>query len=109
MGARVDSYDPDAPRPKPNTVWAWEPTEPHAATLAVVIRCEWNGEEWWVVTATPEQAAQPPARRREHWNDLSRFWEACHAIRGEAGPEATTGIVTGPPQPAETTPPPPSQ
>ena len=96
----IDDGDAQAPRPRPGTFWAWEPARPHAATLVKVSRVRWNGDEWWVATI-PAGAEDPLPGA--HWNNLSRFWEACHHVAARAGvpqDEATT-VRRGHPQPDE--------
>ena len=63
-----DSYEPRAETPAVGSTWVWESNKPHARQNVEVREVKWNGEEWWVKTA---------GQSGEHWNDLSRFWEAC--------------------------------
>lgn len=72
---RVDSYDHDAPTPQVGSRWVWESTQPLATERSVVTEVKWNGEEWWVKTNGPG-SPMFPSSAGEHWNDLSRFWEA---------------------------------
>ena len=75
---KVDSYNPDAPRPKIGSRWVWEIEQPAARTLIEVAEVKWNGEEWWVGTrALIENPTYKPTNREIEWNDLGRFWEAC--------------------------------
>jgi hypothetical protein len=100
----VSSYNRDAPRPLIGTLWVWEPGKPHAIELIKVTAVRWNGEEWWVETEAVVQAplsgeATPGAR---HWNDLSRFWEACHRVQRRPGPGGAPGVTRrGSPYPQE--------
>jgi hypothetical protein len=68
---RVNSYDPEARRPKVGSVWVWELDLLPARALVLVTEVMWNGEEWWVTTESLLGNQGP------HHNDLSRFWEAC--------------------------------
>jgi hypothetical protein len=76
---KADSYNPNAPLPKPGTRWIWEINNPNARALVQVEEVTWNGEEWWVTTSTllPRTESSPPGAESLAYNDLSRFWEAC--------------------------------
>ena len=94
---RIDSYNRTARRPLVGTLWMWEPES--APALIRVTSVVWNGEEWRVGTL-PLPA--PPGPERELWNDLSRFWEACHYVRPQAGPPGVRGATrSGTPEPDE--------
>ena len=67
---RWESYEPRAEKPAAGSTWIWEPNKPHARERVRVVAVTWNGEEWWVRTASRDNGS-------EHLNDLSRFWEAC--------------------------------
>jgi len=98
--SRINSYDISAARPLAGTLWVWEPQA--APALVKVTRVLWNGEEWWVETQS--LADYGPFRQKlgVAWNDLSRFWEACHCVAASAGPPQTKGITRrGDPQPDE--------
>lgn len=89
---RISSYEETARRPRPGTLWVWEPDTP-ARALVKVIEVKWNGEEWWVITESllPRCDPWPPVTDPKYnpnyaWNDLSRFWEACHHVATNAGP-----------------------
>jgi hypothetical protein len=103
--SRVDSYEPRAVRPVVGTIWVWE--HESAPELIKVTAVRWNGEEWFVGTKKLGGVAIPSWRpwladTTESWNDLSRFWEACHYVAKTAGPPSTKGILrTGPPLPGE--------
>ena len=86
MARRIDSYQQTAIRPLPGTLWVWEPEK--APTLIKVVQVLWNGEEWWVATRGLPDAG---LYSRDDWNDLSRFWEACHAVDLAAGPPTGRG------------------
>lgn len=82
---RIDSYEPNAWRPKLGTRWVWEIDQPHARALVEVAEVTWNGEEWWVRTRTllPKPnplEIMPGGFEPTHLNDLSRFWEACTPV-----------------------------
>lgn len=101
---RVNSYDRLAVRPRTGTLWVWEPVT--APALIKVLEVRWNGEEWWIKTVSLADYTTPPALRRpaaENWNDLSRFWEACHHVAMHAGPPGARGALTrrGEPRPEE--------
>jgi hypothetical protein len=78
----ISSHDREAPRPRIGTLWWWEPLGP--MELVRVTEVVWNGEEWWVTTQSV--AEPPPGASGTAWNDLNRFWEACHYVAPEAGP-----------------------
>lgn len=65
----IDSYDRKAPTPELGSRWTWEAGDARAEERIVVTEVRWNGEEWWVRTWGDGTGL-------EHWNDLSRFWEA---------------------------------
>ena len=91
----ISSYDRDAPRPVPGTIWAWEPEKPHAAELVRVTDCRWIGEEWFVATVRVRERAFPPWPLDDLrvWNDLSRFWEACHYVQRFPGVPGRKGVT----------------
>jgi len=95
------SYDRNALRPLPGTLWAWEPRSEHSRALIEVTSVRWNGEEWFVgVRALLASTAFRVLARGVIWNDLERFWEACHYIASEPGPGS--GLArSGAPQPDE--------
>ena len=68
LRTQFDSYEPRALKPAVGSTWIWERDKPHAREQVRVVAVEWNDEEWWVKTASPNGA--------EYLNDLSRFWEA---------------------------------
>lgn len=89
--AHVSSYDAEAPVPREGSVWMWEPNKPHARQRLEVTETKWNGEEWWVKSKNLPTKWSPlrgykgwpvctprtgSAVGEEHWNDLSRFWQA---------------------------------
>jgi helix-turn-helix protein len=79
----VSDYSEDAPRPRPGTLWVWEPEK--APELIRVTRSRWNGEQWWVATRRVSQAGWPEDPRLEVWNELNRFWNACYAVALHSG------------------------
>lgn len=81
----ISSYDRNAVRPLAGTLWAWEPES--APALIRVTSVRWNGEEWYVGTMTLAEYVLPGSLGREVWNDLSRFWEACHRVLAQPGPQ----------------------
>jgi hypothetical protein len=101
--SRIDSYDREATRPLVGTRWVWEPER--APTLIKVTTVRWNGEEWWIGTRTLAEEDLPESMQTigtEMWNDLSRFWEACHHVSLNAGPPSSGGVTrAGEPKPAE--------
>lgn len=101
--SRINSYDRRAPRPLIGTLWVWEPVA--APALIKVSTVRWNGEEWWIGTRTLVEGSLPPALQtaaKESWNDLSRFWEACHHVALNAGPPRAGGVTRrGEPAPGE--------
>lgn len=101
----MSSYDFKARRPVAGSIWVWEPTQP-AAALIMVERVLWNGEEWWIGTSTILDTRLPQPLRLNpelDWNDLSRFWEACHAVATDPGPPRgrSIAVTSGPPSPEE--------
>jgi hypothetical protein len=91
-----------AVRPVVGTVWAWEPEAAHAAALIRVTGVRWNGEEWYVGTEALGGGRPAKTSGATLWNDLSRFWEACHAVAAEPGPGGRRGLVRrGAPRPDE--------
>lgn len=85
----VSSYDRDATRPLVGSLWAWEPEA--APALIKVTTVRWNGEEWRVGTRSLATVSLPGnLQSGEIWNDLSRFWEACHAVAESPGPRGHT-------------------
>lgn len=102
---RVDSYEATALHPKVGTVWVWEVSKPAARCLVQVTDVKWNGEEWWVeceqLTADGwRPAGVPTFDKRRHWNDLSRFMEACLPVVGTlealmAACERSGGVADG--------------
>lgn len=86
----IDAYAETARRPRPGTLWVWEPTLPHARAVLKVLEVKWNGEEWWVKTETltphKDTFGYHGLDPNVAWNDLSRFWEACHHVATNAGP-----------------------
>ena len=90
--ARIDSYDREAPRPITGTLWAWEPNAPHAACLIKVTDVRWNGEEWHVGAQVIAGAPGTEVSGSTWWNDLSRFWEACHHVGPRPGPWNAVGV-----------------
>ena len=99
---RISSYSRTARRPLVGTLWVWEPDLPYAVELVRVADVRWNGEEWWVGTDHPRSVTAPGELRRLMWNDLSRFWEACHHVRQQAGPPGVRGATrAGAPEPDE--------
>jgi len=102
----VNSYRRDAVRPLAGTLWVWEPDSPHAIALIKVTRVRWNGEEWHVgaraLLYDPAKPLEPARWTNESWNDLSRFWEACHRVAPMAGAPTVGGqFRRGEPQPDE--------
>jgi hypothetical protein len=100
----IDSHNRTAARPVVGSLWAWEPEKPHAAALIKVTSVRWNGEEWWVGT----EQLLPGAEGDEIWNDLSRFWEACHYVAVDPGlsgaPDMALAVTLfGEPRPDEVT------
>lgn len=97
----ISSYDRNAVRPLAGTLWVWEPEA--APELIKVTTVRWNGEEWWVGTRTLQEHALPSSlQRSETWNDLSRFWEACHHVAVRPGPPRGREVTRrGSPQPDE--------
>ena len=102
---QADSHNRLAPRPLPGSLWVWEPTKPYAAALVQVVASTWNGEEWWVTTCSPHEYNFPPSIRRPTaaWNELSRFWEACHAVAAQPGARGNVKVRRGEPVSEETT------
>lgn len=94
--------DAEAPRPLADTFWAWEPELEHAAALIKVTSVRWNGEEWHVGAQVLAGAEGTAVSDNTWWNDLSRFWEACHYVAPDAGPNAFAPVRRGAPQPDET-------
>lgn len=85
---RLDTKSPGAARPEPGTLWVWTPDKPHSVALVKVTKTRWNGEQWMVATET--LAVGPGGSGgletgREYWNELSRFWEACHRVSAQPG------------------------
>lgn len=89
----ISSYAADPPRPAVGSRWVWEPRKEHARENLEVVEVKWNGEEWWVKTRSLPTQAKPVmgllgpiyvSRQQragdEHWNDLSRFWEAVRPL-----------------------------
>ena len=94
------SYDRNSLRPLPGTLWAWEPRAEHAACLIKVTGVRWNGEEWYVGAEVIAGTAGTEVSGNVWWNDLDRFWEACHYVAAEPGPGS--GLARrGAPQPDE--------
>jgi hypothetical protein len=97
---RTDTASPGAARPEPGTLWVWEPRSLTAVALIEVTRTRWNGEEWWiearvVAAKTSEFGGQKVGET--YWNELSRFWEACHRVAHQPGLVGTpAGIRRGP-------------
>ena len=97
----------EAMRPLAGTLWAWEPESEHAAALIRVTAVHWNGEEWFVgaevLAENPRPAiGRPTMGRGVFWNDLDRFWEACHRVHVKPGPRSGRGVTRrGDPQPDE--------
>ena len=87
------SYDRNALRPLAGTLWAWEPQAEHAACLIKVTGVRWNGEEWHVGA----QVMGTGVSGGVWWNDLDRFWEACHYVAPEAGAHACAPLRSGAP------------
>jgi len=97
----ISSYDRNAARPTVGTLWAWEPET--ALALVKVTSVLWNGEEWFVGTRSVLDIGLPSTLGRgEVWNDLSRFWEACHYVAANPGVPGTRGATRrGVPEPEE--------
>lgn len=92
------SYDRNALRPLPGTLWAWEPRAEHARALVEVTSVRWNGEEWFVGTkALLARDTFGAVGDGEICNDLDRFWEACHYVAPEAGAHACAPLRSGAP------------
>jgi excisionase family DNA binding protein len=60
---------------RPGEVWHWQPALPHASELVTVLRCWWNGEEWWVKTRSGDG--------QEHLNELSNFLRSAVVVTNE--------------------------
>ena len=75
-------------RPKTDTIWAWEPYKAAASEIVVVNEVFWNGERWMVTIGPAEKRLlEKSATSDDHFTcDVSRFWEAVHAIRQTPGP-----------------------
>lgn len=102
---RLDTHSPGAARPEPGTLWVWEPEALHAVSLVRVTKTRWNGEQWMVATEAlavgPDEITKLEVGR-EYWNELSRFWEACHRVSAQPGLVGDPkGIRRGPLQPDE--------
>jgi hypothetical protein len=101
---RISSYTRNAPRPVAGSLWVWKPESPYVV-LTRVAEVRWNGEEWWVSTVALAEAAPRisssilPAR--PIWNDLTVFWESCHYVAPQPGPQPYA-VRRGPPREDET-------
>lgn len=97
---RADTGSPGAARPEPGTLWVWEPHSLAAVALIEVTRVQWNGEEWWVAARVVAAKASQVASQvvgETYWNELGRFWEACHRVAKKPGLVGTPdGIRRGP-------------
>jgi hypothetical protein len=64
--------------PKDDTCWVWCLNGPRTRALIQVVKCEFNGEDWWVTTRTmPEAPASMLAELTEpveNLNDIDHFW-----------------------------------
>ena len=93
-------YDREAVRPTIGSLWVWEPQR--APELVMVHEVFWNGEQWWVATISPRLSLLPSAllHTQRGLNELSRFWEACHAVVDLPGPRGAH-TRRGAPRPEE--------
>jgi hypothetical protein len=97
---RTDPYVETGARPEPGTLWVWEPRSLAAVTLLEVTQVQWDGKQWRVKTRVIAAKAAQVGNQEvggEYWNELSRFWEACHRVSKGPGVIGTPeGIRRGP-------------
>lgn len=88
------SYNKTEIRPIVGSIWVWEPHS--APDLIWVTEVRWNGEEWFIRCAVSGERTIPEiliGHRPGVWNDLDRFWKACHFVRTKPGPPSKSDQV----------------
>jgi hypothetical protein len=73
----TSDYQRTAARPTVGSVWVWMREDPPVVVRVTQVR--WDGEEWRIGTRIGWGDGGTA------WNDLTVFWEQCHAIAPHPG------------------------